>query len=257
MNARLSVVVFLGSLLWIQSRSGKDQPKKSAAPATDSAQKEKKDLPLTPTRTIEFTTDEGTWIPLGVSPDGQSLILELLGDLYTMPIAGGEAKKITSGMAFSSQPRDSPDGKRITFVSHRDGAENVWISNADGSNPQPLSHDEQVEFTSPVFSPDSQFVLVSCENQFPWENYEIWMYHIKGGAGLQVTKGKAKPDTPRRDWVYAVGPSLSRDGHYLYDGARTKGLAYIAQFPPWQIVHENRWREGNSPLLSASALDAA
>jgi dipeptidyl aminopeptidase/acylaminoacyl peptidase len=131
------------SLLWIQPARGteKEPAKKPVPAAADAAEKEKKDLPLTPTRTIEFTTDEGTWISLDLSPDGQALVFDLLGDLYTLPIAGGEAKKITSGMAFISQPRYSPDGKMITFVSDRSGAENVWIANADGSNPQQISYD--------------------------------------------------------------------------------------------------------------------
>src|SRR5579863_8581676 len=157
------VLTLLGCLLLIPPALAKES--KKPAPAADSADKEKKDLPLTPTRTVEFTTDEGTWISLDISPDGQTLIFDLLGDLYTMPVSGGEAKKITSGLAFSSQPRYSPDGKLITFVSDRSGAENVWISNADGSNPLQLSHDEQVEFTSPAFSPDGQFVLASRESQ--------------------------------------------------------------------------------------------
>lgn len=236
------LIALVCSLLWIQPARGaeKEQNEKPVAKADGAAGKEKRDLPLMPTRTMEFTTDEGTWISLDVSPDGQTLIFDLLGDLYTLPIGGGEAKKITSGMAFTSQPRYSPDGKMITFVSDRSGAENVWISNTDGSNPQQLSHDEQVEFTSPMFSPDGQYVVVSRESQFPWENYDIWMYHIKGGAGVQVTKGRAKPDAPRRDWVFAVGPALSLDGHYLYYAARTKGLAYDAQFPLSQIVRRDR-----------------
>jgi len=109
MNLRPYAVGLLCSLLWIQTATAdsKSQPKKPATPATDADKKdkEKKDLPLTPTRTIEFTTDEGTWISLDISPDGKSLIFELLGDFYTMPVAGGEAKKITSGLAFNSQPR--------------------------------------------------------------------------------------------------------------------------------------------------------
>jgi len=113
--------------LWMQPARGaeKEQTKKPVAKAADAAEKEKKDLPLTPTRTVEFTTDEGTWISLDVSPDCQTLIFDLLGDLYTLPIAGGDAKKITSGMAFTSQPRYSPNGKMITFVSDRSGAENA------------------------------------------------------------------------------------------------------------------------------------
>jgi Tol biopolymer transport system component len=237
------LIAMVCSMLWIQPPrfAGKDDAKTTVPTAADAADKgDKKDLPLTPTRTIEFTTDEGTWISLDVSPDGQTLIFDLLGDLYTLPFAGGEAKKITSGMAFNSQPRYSPDGKMITFVSDRSGAENVWISNADGSNPQQLSRDEHMEFTSPVFSPDGQYVLVSRESQFPWENYDIWMYHIRGGAGVQVTKGRAKPDAPQSEWVYSVGPALSLDGRYLYYAARTKGLAYNAHFPLSQIVRRNR-----------------
>ena len=57
-------------------------------------------LPLKPTRTISFTTDEGTWMSLDVSPDGKSIIFDLVGDLYSISFRGGEAKRITSGIAF-------------------------------------------------------------------------------------------------------------------------------------------------------------
>ena len=46
-------------------------------------------LPLTPTHQLKFTTDEGTWLSLDLSPDGNSILFELLGDLYTLPVAGG------------------------------------------------------------------------------------------------------------------------------------------------------------------------
>src|ERR1044072_6426748 len=68
--------------------------------------------PLRTTREVSFETTEGTCISLDVAPDGQTIVFELLGDLYTMPIAGGTATRITSGPAFDSQPRYSPDGKQ-------------------------------------------------------------------------------------------------------------------------------------------------
>jgi hypothetical protein len=60
------------------------------------------DLLLKPTRTLNFTTDEGTWISTDVSPDGQTLVFDLLGDLYVLPIEGGVAKALSRGMAFDT-----------------------------------------------------------------------------------------------------------------------------------------------------------
>src|ERR1700687_3958595 len=106
---------------------------------------EKKGLPLKSARKIEFTTDEGTWLSLDVSPDGKTIVFELLGDIYTLPIEGGTAKLIDGGMAFDSQPKFSPDGKWIAFISDRDGNENVWIMHTDGSDAKQLSKDPTAE----------------------------------------------------------------------------------------------------------------
>ena len=102
-----------------------------------------KTLPLIPTRSLRFTATEGTWISLDVAPDGRTILFELLGDLYTLPIAGGTATRITSGQGFDMQPRYSPDGKSIVFVSDRNGSENLWIADADGANARALTTGER------------------------------------------------------------------------------------------------------------------
>jgi dipeptidyl aminopeptidase/acylaminoacyl peptidase len=96
-------------------------------------------LPLQPTRTIDFTTDEGTWMSVDVSPDGKTVIFDHLGDLFTVPIEGGAATRVTGGMAWDVQPRFSPDGKRILMVSDRDGGQNLWTLALDGSDPRQLT----------------------------------------------------------------------------------------------------------------------
>src|SRR5215471_6086181 len=91
--------------------------------------------PPGPRSTASIDTRSGTWMNLDLSPDGKEIVFELLGDIYSMPATGGEAKALTSGIAWDMQPRYSPDGKHIAFTSDRAGGDNIWIMNRDGSNP--------------------------------------------------------------------------------------------------------------------------
>ena len=216
---------------------------KKAPPAEGKTTDSKKEdpLPLKPDRKIEFTTDQGTWLSLDVSPDGQNLVFDLIGDLYTVPISGGEAKKLTSGMGFKGQPSYSPDGKKIAFTSDQGGSENLWISDVDGKNPKQLSHDDESEFASPVWTPDGNYIIASRTTQFPVGAAELWMYHVKGGAGVQVTKSHTKPDAKPRTWSITLGASPSKDGRYLYYATRQEPNGfYNVTLPLSQITRHDR-----------------
>src|SRR5262245_5461231 len=185
--------------------------------------KEKEGLVLATTRHIEFTTDEATWLSLDLAPDGKSMLLEIAGDLYTLPIEGGEARAVLTGPAFESQPRFSPDGKWIAFLSDRSGAENVWIARPDGADAKKLSDDKDCEFASPTWSADGRYVIVSRTN-WGQSTYELWMYHVDGGAGVQLTKAKPDPKTPRNQRANALGAVASPDGRYLYYARKNGGF---------------------------------
>jgi len=200
---------------------------------------EKKGLPLKSDRKVTFTTDEGTWLSLDVSPDGKTIVFELLGDIYTLPMEGGKAKLIDGGMSFDSQPRFSPDGQWIAFLSDREGRKNVWIMKADGTGAKQVSKDPTNEFASPSWDPTGKYIYVS-KTKFGIGPREIWMYHVDGGTGVQITKSKPSPTTPRDQRTSDMGVVASPDGRYLYFAQRHRDFSYNSMFPLWSIKRKDR-----------------
>ncbi|HKP29858.1 MAG TPA: LpqB family beta-propeller domain-containing protein, partial [Gemmatimonadales bacterium] len=164
------------------------------------------------TREISFTTSEGTWMSVDISPDGQWLVFDLLANVYRMPVAGGTAQNLTgnSGIAINTHPRISPDGKLIAFISDRKGQNNLWVMNADGSNPREVFIDPGVRISQPAWTADGNYIVV-VRDQLPQgsavpPSSGIWMFHKDGGQGIELVK-----DQPGVAW-----PSLSRDGRYVF-----------------------------------------
>ncbi|MBL8265902.1 amidohydrolase family protein [Steroidobacter sp.] len=144
-----------------------------------------------PSRRVQFSTDEGTWMSLDVSPDARTIVFELVGDLYSMPLAGGKAQRLTSGTAFDSQPRYSPDGNSIAFVSDRSGADNIWVMDVRSGEVRALTQESGAFFVSPEWTPDGQEIVVtrSTKNVSHGRHYQLFIYSATGGAGRQLTGG--------------------------------------------------------------------
>jgi len=167
-----------------------------------------------PTRPLSFDTDEATWVNVDVSPDGSKVVFDVLGDLYVMPIGGtgtGQATRIAGGPAFDMQPRFSPDGKWIAYTSDRDGLWNIWVMKPDGTGAHQVSKEKKWFVNSPTWAPDSQYIY--ARRHFVKERSngagEIWMFHVSGGEGLQVTE--------KNGWQKDAGePAVSPDARFLY-----------------------------------------
>src|SRR5205085_801814 len=167
--------------------------------------------PPGPHHDVAIDVSEGTWLSLDVSPDGNEIAFDLLGDIYAIPMSGGEAKALTTGIAWDMQPRYSPNGKWIAFTSDRAGGDNIWIMNRDGSKPQQVTKETFRLLNEPYWSPDSEYLV--ARKHFTAERSlgagEIWLYHRSGGEGLQLTK-------KRTDQKDTGEPALSPDGRYVY-----------------------------------------
>ncbi|MFY8018773.1 MAG: TolB family protein, partial [Inhella sp.] len=162
-------------------------------------------------RTVPIDTRTGTWMGVDVSPDGKRLVFDLLGDLYTLPIEGGKATALTTSIAWDMQPRWSPDGKRLAFMSDAGGGDNIWVMDADGKNAKALTTEDYRLLNNPVWHPNGQYIL--ARKHFTGTRSlgsgEIWLYHLDGGKGVQLNE---KPT-----WQKDLGePAISPDGRHLY-----------------------------------------
>lgn len=164
-----------------------------------------------PLEQIKIDVNEGTWMNLSVSPDGKYIVFDLLGDIYQIPVTGGEAKPLAQGIAWQMQPVYSPDGKHIAFTSDADGGDNIWIMDADGSNPRTVTQETFRLLNSPAWSPDSQYLV--ARKHFTASRSlgagEVWLYHVAGGEGVKLTE---RPN----DEKDLGEPAYSPDGRYIY-----------------------------------------
>ena len=209
------------------------------AAAQDAEKPKAETLVIKSERTIEFDTDEGTWMSVDISPDGKTLLVDMLGDLYTMPVSGGEMKPLSSGMQWDYQARYSPDGKQIAFISDRGGSDNIWVMNADGSDPNAITKEKRFMFGSPSWSPDGQYIAARRYGTYPLDSYlrssELWLFHKEGGSGVQLTKG---PTDTRASRV--SGPTFSPDGKFIYFSAMPGRFNYNSELGKWQVLRLNR-----------------
>ena len=188
----------------------------AAANAAAHATKWDVNHPPGPAQSVAIDTRSGTWMSVDVSPDGQQLVFDLLGDIYTLPLAGGEAKALTHSMAWEMQPRFSPDGKQIAFISDAGGGDNIWVMQRDGSDAHAVSKESFRLLNNVVWHPNGQYL--AARKHFTGTRSlgsgEIWLYHVSGnpagnGSGLQLNE---KPN-----WQKDLGePAFSPDGRYLY-----------------------------------------
>ena len=229
---------------------------------TESTDTEKDDdwdvnVPQGPYQDLAYTTSEGTWMSVDVSPDGATLVFDHLGDLWSMPLAGGAATRLTKGMAWDYQPRWSPDGAEIMFSSDRSGGLNLWVMNADGSDPKALTDAGEKDTNSGAWSQDGEWIAAKrrLTDTSSIGTTELWMYHRSGGEGVQVSK---KADLPE-----VSSPVFHPDGRFLYFSSRPtrfgydrnphQGLYQIRRFDRLAGVTSlvtDRWGGAGRPALS-------
>ena len=116
-------------------------------------------------------------------------------------------ERLTDNQVLDSHPRFSPDGQRITFVSQRDGIDEIYVMNADGSDQTPLT-DNPGRDIRPVWSPNGGRIAFSSmhynKNQ-ELQDHEIYVMNADGSSQTRLT------DDPGYDGF----PTWSPDGRHI------------------------------------------
>ena len=195
----------------------------SAQQVNDTIKKATKELPLEPERKISFTTDKGTWISLDVSPDGKTIVFDMMGDIYSIPITGGKATQITKGIQYDVHPRYSPDGKSLVYISDKSGSDNIWTMNLTSKEDKQITKEKKHNFFSAEWTSDGDYI-VGVKGR---RNIKPHIYHKDGGSGSQLI---SKPES-----IKLIDPAFSADGKLLYFSQRRNAWNYNARLPQYQI----------------------
>ena len=149
-------------------------------------------LQSSPSARIQLTLSEGTSMAAALSPDGRTIVIDLVGALWTLGREGGRATRILDDGYDAHAPSWSPDGTRIAFQAYRDNTWSIWTINRDGSGLQRQTA-SPFDDREPHWSPDGLRIAFSSDRG---GNYDIWTVTLATKAVEHITSGPANEGLP-------------------------------------------------------------
>jgi Tol biopolymer transport system component/imidazolonepropionase-like amidohydrolase len=144
------------------------------------------------TRTV--TVAEGTNVNVTVSPDRKTIIMDLQETLWSLPIGGGTAKRLTDPFLEPARPDWSPKGDLVAFQSFKGGTFHIWLMKPDGTGVRQLT-DGHADDREPRFSPDGKKIAFSSDRAFKGD-YDVWVADVESGKLVQWTSSPADEFEP-------------------------------------------------------------
>lgn len=163
--------------------------------------------------TLYASAENASWLRYpSISPDGKNIAFSYKGDIYIVGTEGGEARQLTSNIAYDYSPIWSPDGKTIAFASDRHGNFDIFTVPFEGGAPLRITT-HSAKDTPWTFTPDGKNIIFSSRIQDPASSAlfpkayltELYSIGIKGGRPVQILA------TPAEEVDF-----IGTDGKFLY-----------------------------------------
>ena len=148
-------------------------------------------------------------------------------EIYVMDVDGGNQRRLTNNRLHDGSPSWSPDGKRIVFVSNREGNGEIYVMDADGGNQQNLTNNLSSD-SSPSWSPDGKRIAFDSDRDGRF-NWEIYVMDADGGNLQRLTNNPDDDGHPDDRH-----PSWSPDGAHIVFSTRREGHVVHN----WDITYE-------------------
>ena len=158
---------------------------------------------------ISLTIREGTSMAAALSPDGRTLMIDLQGSLWTLPAAGGAAKRVTDEYLDARQPVWAPDNRRVAFQGYAEGVWHLYFMNSDGTGLRMVTSGP-FDDREPSWSRDGNHLAFSSDRS---GNYDVWDLELATSALRQLTRNTANdyaPDVDRRGSTRSRAPAGQR-----------------------------------------------